>query len=78
LPFVYIFFFVCLIKYILFKVEAKTDPSIKFVDVINNLEAYVRCDCSETAKMIAEENRWPQTSQLKGKYISKFRRTNIL
>lgn len=28
--------------------------------------------------MIAEENRWPQTSQLKGKYISKFRRTNIL
>jgi len=53
----------------LFKAEAKTDSSVKFVDVVNNFEAYLRCDSQESAKKIAEENRWPQTSQLKGKYI---------
>lgn len=50
-----------------FKAEAKIDSNVKFVDVINNFEAYVRCDSQETAKKIAEENRWPQTSQLRGK-----------
>lgn len=53
----------------MFKAEAKTDSSVKFVDVVNNFEAYLRCDSQESAKKIAEENRWPQTSQLKGKYI---------
>jgi len=34
----------------IFKAEAKTDSSVKFVDVINNFEAYIRCDCQESAK----------------------------
>jgi len=51
----------------LFKAEAKTDSKIKFVDVINNFEAYVRCDCQESATKIANENRWPQTRHLEGK-----------
>ncbi|XP_060841502.1 la-related protein 7 [Rhopalosiphum padi] len=50
----------------IFKAEAKTDSRIKFVDVVHNSEAYVRCDCQETAIKIAEENRWPQTRLLKG------------
>jgi len=54
--------------FLLFKVEAKIDPGVKFVDVVHNSEAYVRCDCQETAKKIAEENRWPQTRLLTGKY----------
>jgi len=41
---------------------------VKFVDVVHNSEAYVRCDCRETAQKIAEENRWPQTRLLTGKY----------
>lgn len=45
---------------------------MKFVDVVNNFEAYVRCDCEESAKKIAEENRWPQTNQLKGNYAFYF------
>lgn len=49
-----------------FKAEAKMYSNVKFVDVINNFEAYVRCDCRETANKIAEENRWPQTTQLQG------------
>jgi len=49
-----------------FKAEAKTDSNVKFVDVVHNSEAYVRCDCPETAIKIAEENRWPQTRVLAG------------
>ncbi|XP_025199852.1 la-related protein 7 [Melanaphis sacchari] len=49
----------------IFKAEAKTDSRVKFVDVIHNSEAYIRCDCQETAIKIAEENRWPQTRLLK-------------
>lgn len=52
----------------MFKAEAKLDSNIKFVDVVNNYEAYVRCDSQESAKKILEENRWPETSQLKGKF----------
>lgn len=55
-----------------FKAEAKTDSNIKFVDVINNSEAYIRCSCPESAKKIAEENRWPQTNILKGEYLFNF------
>lgn len=51
-----------------FKAEAKIDPRVKFVDVVHNSEAYVRCDCQETAIKIAEENRWPQTRLLTGEY----------
>ncbi|XP_027849518.1 la-related protein 7 [Aphis gossypii] len=50
----------------IFKTEAKTDSRVKFVDVVHNSEAYVRCDCQETAINIAKENRWPQTRLLKG------------
>ncbi|VVC43542.1 La protein, RNA-binding domain,La-type HTH domain,LARP7, RNA recognition motif 1,Lupus La [Cinara cedri] len=50
----------------IFKAEAKTDSNVKFVDVVNNCEAYIRCDCQESAQKIAEENRWPQTTLLKG------------
>ncbi|XP_001949188.2 la-related protein 7 [Acyrthosiphon pisum] len=50
----------------IFKTEAKIDPRVKFVDVVHNSEAYVRCDCQETAIKIAEENRWPQTRLLTG------------
>lgn len=42
---------------------------MKFVDIINNFEAYVRCDNQESAKKIADENRWPQTSLLKGRCV---------
>jgi len=49
-----------------FKAEAKNDSRVKFVDVVHNSEAYVRCDCQETAIKIAEENRWPQTRLLTG------------
>lgn len=55
-----------------FKAEAKADSDIKFVDIINNSEAYVRCSCQESAKKIAEENRWPQTNLLKGEYLIYF------
>lgn len=51
----------------MFKAEAKTDCSVKFVDFVSNSEAYVRCDSQESAKKIAAENRWPKTSLLKGK-----------
>ncbi|KAL4122099.1 hypothetical protein QTP88_014494 [Uroleucon formosanum] len=50
----------------IFKAEAKIDSRVKFVDVVHNSEAYVRCDCQETAVKIAEENRWPQTRLLTG------------
>ncbi|XP_060862609.1 la-related protein 7 [Metopolophium dirhodum] len=50
----------------IFKAEAKIDSRVKFVDVVHNSEAYVRCDCQETAMKIAEENRWPQTRLLTG------------
>lgn len=63
--YIYIFF--------LIKAEAKTDSNVKFVDVINNFEAYIRCDCQESAKKIAEENRWPKTTQLKGKHVYSFK-----
>jgi len=65
---------------IYFKTEAKTDSRVKFVDVVHNSEAYVRCDCQETAINIAKENRWPQTRILKGKYLLNISiiKTNIL
>jgi hypothetical protein len=44
---------------------------VKFVDVVNNFEAYVRCDSQESAKKIVDENRWPQTSLVIGKCVSK-------
>jgi len=52
--------------YLFFKAEAKIDSRVKFVDVVHSSEAYVRCDCQETAMKIAEENRWPQTRLLTG------------
>ncbi|XP_050541005.1 la-related protein 7 [Daktulosphaira vitifoliae] len=49
-----------------FKAEARMDPVIKYVDVVKNTEAYVRCDSHNSAKKIAAENRWPTTKLLDG------------
>ncbi|XP_050432086.1 la-related protein 7 [Adelges cooleyi] len=55
-----------------FKIEAKSDPAVKFVDVVSNTEVFVRCDSQESAKKIVEENRWPVTKLLEGEDESKY------